>query len=217
MCTRSTPVVYLACMMALLVNLGCPPGSNFSFYTDPALSIYASITSDAYATQVGQTETAGVDTGNYTGTVTYQWSITPPGVIVGSSTDPTVSFTATAAGTISLSVTATDSGTGTSATSTTQIDIVDVPVPLTVDAGPDQTVAVGYTALLRGSISGDGDESYFSVGWRQISGPLQTVIPEYANTLAITVVGTTPGSAIFELFGTNNSDTVTVVVTPATK
>jgi hypothetical protein len=204
-------------ILVLVSGVGCLPVAGL-FDPAPPSSLYLSIVTDSYL-NAGETVSAAAVVSGATGTVTYQWSITSPGVLVGRADDLVVSFTAPTAGSAVLLVTATDSGTGTSVTTAQAIEFQSaVPSgPLTIDAGPDQTVAVGYTVLLLGTVSGGSGQ--YQVNWRQVSGPAQTIVPEYAiGTLAITVVGTTPGTAVFKLivsdyFGEAVIDSVNVTVT----
>lgn len=212
---RIIQVITLICLMGVL---GCPSGSSFYYYVGPA-PITASINATTSLTAGDIGSAAAVITG-VTGELTYEWTITSPGVIVGNSNDLTVSFGSPDAGSVTLAVTVTDSGTGTSATSAVQINFQEATQPLpplTANAGPDQTIAVGNTVLLLGSVSG-GEPGHAFI-WRQASGPVQDTKPEFTdNSGAITVVGTTPGIAVFELIvgdsaGASATDTVQVIVT----
>ncbi len=179
------------------------------------------ITVDAGADQtvdVGATGTATAIVSNATGTVTYQWMITSPGGVTGSSTDATVSFTGSAAGAATLTVTASDSGTGTSATDSATITFVSVTPPpaLSADAGADQSVAVGSIVQLTGAAV--GGTAPYAFQWQQISGPVQTIDPATGAGAVLTVIGAASGTAIFQLTVTDGAaqtatDTVTVTVT----
>ena len=181
-------------------------------------SLSVSIVSD-YSWDTGATGTAAaVVTGNV-GAAAFQWSITAPGTIVGGAGDSVVSFTSSTASAATLLVTVTDSITGDTTTNAYEVRFQGTTPsqPLAVDAGQDQTVAVGNTVLLLGSASG-GSGSY-SYLWRQASGPAQDIAGEYSTeTAAITVIGKTPGTAVFELIvrdylGETVTKTVKVVVT----
>ncbi len=224
------------CALSLLaptLGLDCMSLAPLPGFWDAA-PIQVSIVSD-WSFDVDETSSAAAIVTGATGTVTYQWSVNSPAVIVGAGDDQVTTFTASEACSVILLVTVTDSGTGTSVTNGMPIEFDEygsLPTqpaePLIIDAGPDRTVAVGYTTLLLGSVSG-GSGSY-GVVWRQASGPVQTVLPDdgfYSD--AITVVGTTAGTAVFEMivrdpggYASNSNtfyepqtvtDTVTIVVT----
>jgi len=199
---RSMVTLWTLTILVLAHGGGClpespdPTGSSLESSPTP-INVY--ITSD-YMYATGETAYAAAVADGATGTLTYEWSITPPGLIIEGANDQLVSFTSSASGNAILTVTATDSGTGTSATDATQITFQgqEPTEPLTADPGPDQTVAVGDTVLLFGSASGGFGNYAFS--WRQASGPAQATAPDYAfDDPAITVIGTTPGIAVFEL------------------
>ena len=222
--TQSIRSVVPVCILGILVlalGAGCPLDATLLNPSSPTPIDVSIVT--GYSWNTGETGSAAAVVCGATGTVTYQWSITPPGLLVGSANDLVASFTASTPGSVILLVTATDSGTGTSATNATEVifqgaqTTTQPSTPLTVDAGPDQTVAVGYTVLLLGSASGGSGNYIFE--WRQASGPAQTTAPQFVtDSPAITVVGTTPGTAVFELIvrdylGETATRTVRVEVT----
>lgn len=221
---RSVVALCTLSILFLALGAGCPTDA-LPLNSASTTSISVDIVS-GYSWYTGETRTAAALVYGATGTVTYQWSITPPGLLIGSANDLVASFTASTTGSAILLVTATDSGTGTSATNAMEVTFqssepgtpTTMPSePLTVDAGPDQTVAVGYTVLLLGSASGGYGNYIFE--WRQASGPAQTTAPQFmTDSPAITVIGTTPGTAVFELIvrdylGETATRTVRVMVT----
>lgn len=169
-----------------------------------AAPIQVSIVSDWYF-DVDQTASAAALVTGASGTVTYEWSVNSPAVIVGTGDGQVTNFMAAEPCSVILLVTVTDSGTRTSVTNGMAIEFQDYgspttqpAEPLTIDAGPDRTVAVGYTTLPLGSVS--GGSGYHGVVWRQASGPVQTVLPaDGVYSDVVTVVGTTPGTAVFEM------------------
>ncbi len=219
---RAGLVLCASCMSILMsLGFGCPEDRLFD--APPDLEpLWANVTTTYSYFSVGETETAGVNTNKAGDTLTYEWSITPPATLVGPNDGMTVSYTASAAGTATLVVIVTDPASGSSATSTTQVQFDDSnastpstpATPPTVEVGPDRTVAVGETVLLLGTIAGTSSSDYQGI-WRQASGPVQTIVPEDAAwTEAITVLGTTPGTTVFEFIAIGYSgDTVTKTVT----
>ena len=207
--------------VVLTLGQGCPPS-----VVGEAMISAPGVTVDAdYLVAVGENGSAAAVVYSATGAVGYQWEIAAPGTIVGASDDALVSFTSTAPGTATLVVTVTDLTTGAVGTAVAEIEFRGPALPLTAEAGPDQSVQVGNTVLLTGSAAGGTTVAFSSApyvfDWRQVSGPAQDISPQFYNgSLAITVIGTTPGTAVFKLFvtdtsGTTATDTVTLTITPA--
>jgi hypothetical protein len=214
----------LTCLIATgLLTLLCGQGCPAVFPAALNTSIGASVNATPLL-QTGETGSAAASIWNAVGPPSYAWTITAPGEIVGSATDLVVTFKANAPGTITLAVTVTDSGTGIVVTSSAEVQVVgpaEPPESLIADAGPDQTVQVGSTILLNGSASGGVTDGWSLYGymWRQVSGPFQNTAPDFVSeSQAITVIGTTPGEAVFALIAQDQSgatamDTVKVTVT----
>ena len=208
--TQVTGFAFVGVVAGLAILLGCP---------GPAPTPIAVNAGPDQTVNVGSTGTAAAAVAGATGAVSFVWSITAPGAIIGSSTGPGVSFTATTAGAATLSVTATDAGTGTSATDTALITFQSAtpPVALAANAGPDQTIILGSVVQLAGSASG-GTPPY-SFQWQQVSGPVQSIDPANGVGSAIRVTGLLAGAAVFQLTVTDGTsatatDAVTVNVQP---
>ncbi len=202
-----------------LMQLNCP---LLPPVVEP-VPVEANAGADVSLLQGNTTTLAGSATGG-TGSYTFSWVQTggPTQTLVnGGTASPSVSATGNAGDAV-FTLTATDSD-GVSDTDTVTVTVTapDVPEPaeLVANAGADATVEVGQTVQLMGSATGGTNPLGFQ--WTQLSGPVQSIVPAFGNAQNLTVVGTTAGTAVFELLvtdslGETDTDTATVTVTPGT-
>lgn len=223
--TFKRPVVLCCAIgaLVLLLGAGCPQPAPLN-QAVPLEPLWANIVTDSYLI-VGGPVTASLNTNRDADSLEYRWSVTSPATIVGDDDAMTVTYSSPTAASVVLTVIVTDPATGSSVTAATSIGFLaeesESVQPPVLEVSPDRTVAVGETVLLLGTVTGPRVSEYMTF-WRQTSGPAQTITPDYAgSTLAITVVGTTPGTAVFEfIVVTYDNQVVTksvnVEVTPAT-
>ena len=138
-----------------------------------------------------------------------QWSVVSgPGSVVFS--DPTKAIstaTFTTAGEYVLKLTASDGQL--SASDTLIVTVVPDNKPPTVDAGPDQTIELPDSALLKGIITDDGRPTGVTVTstWSLVSGPGPVVFGN-ANAPVTTATFTNPGVYTLRLTATDTEFTV---------
>lgn len=202
-----------------LMQANCPllPG------TTPPDPVVADAGADVSLLQGNTTTLGGSATGG-SGIFTFSWVQTsgPTQTLVnGNTATPSVSATGNAGAAV-FTLTATDSD-GVSDTDTVTVTVtapvIPEPAELVANAGADATVVVGETVQLMGSAT--GGTAPVSYQWTQTSGPSQAIVPATGASQNLTVVGTTAGTATFELLvtdsaGETDTDTATVTVEPGT-
>lgn len=141
-------------------------------------------------------------------TLTYRWQQTagPTVSLGGNEGDAVRTFTASSTGSYIFTLTTTDAR-GLSGADSIVITIVDAPPPgnqaPTANAGTDQTVGTGDTAVLDGTGSSDAEGGALTYSWQQTGGPAVTL----SNSTAVQptfVVPSQPTALTFQLVVTDN-------------
>ncbi|MBC8162413.1 MAG: PKD domain-containing protein, partial [Roseiflexaceae bacterium] len=140
--------------------------------------------------------------------LTYRWQQTagPSVSLGGNEGDALRTFTATSTGSYIFTFTTTDAR-GLSGADSIVITIVDAPpaenqAP-TANAGLDQTVAAGGTAVLNGAGSSDAEGGALTYSWQQTAGPAVT-LSSSSTAQPTFVTPSQPATLAFQLVVTDN-------------
>ncbi len=161
----------------------------------------------------GSTNPAGA------GPLTYAWTIVSRPVNsraqLANSNSVIASFVVDAEGSYSISLTVSN-GTG---SDTALVTVSTANSPPVANAGPNQTVSLGATVVLNGSLSSDADGDPLTYSWSLVAKPAgSTAVISNVHVVSPTFVADQPGSYIAQLVvndGTADSAPSTVTVTVA--
>ncbi|HLH37830.1 MAG TPA: PKD domain-containing protein, partial [Bryobacteraceae bacterium] len=151
----------------------------------------------------GSTNPAGA------GPLTYSWTIVSRPVNsraqLANSNSVITSFLVDAEGSYSISLTVSNG----TASDTALVSVSTVNSPPVANAGPNQTVSLGATVVLNGSLSADADGDPLTYSWSLVAKPAgSTAVISNVHVVSPTFVADQPGSYIAQLVvndGTSDS------------
>ncbi|MBL7778270.1 MAG: tandem-95 repeat protein, partial [Chitinophagales bacterium] len=207
----ATPLSTTAYCVTVTDAVGCSSSTCQTVTVNPGVTANAGPVQTIFAcsgafAQVGGTPTAAGGSGNYS----YQWSQSPAGTNLNSTTIPNPIATNLTV-TTRFDVTVTDNATGCSATAFTIVNVNQT--TLQVNAGADRVFCANSTGCvnLGGTPTVNGGQAPFIYQWAPVPGLSN---PNIANPCANPLVTTNYAVTVTDAFGCFKSDTVTVFVSP---